>query len=601
MTTTPVPWRTAFGMCAVAGRSGLLAQGGLVIVQALLPVLGLFAMQWLVDAVAKGMSGAEPSDVAFVHATTAVAIAAAVALCGSLARGVAAVVAETHGRQLADACSSRMQEHAAQLDLGEYDRASFHDLLHRAGTEASQRPVRLVQDLVALATALVSLVAMAFLLARIERWLPLVVGAAAVPIAWARARSARLRFQWHEQHPQPQREVGYLGALLTDRATAKDLRALGLQGLFARRLLTLRASLRASLTALAVGRSRDELLVHTIASLGLFGAYLYLGHTALAGGLSIGGLVLHAQAAQRAQNSVRDLLGAFAAVGEDRMFLRPLVEFLALRPRLVATPPVAEPPPGPVAIAARAVGFRYPDSTRDALRDVSFTLAAGERVAIVGQNGSGKSTLVKLLCRLYDPTTGALSVGGIELPHLQPERWRQRLAVLLQDATSFELTLRENLRLGRPDHGEHVDGDADDAALWPALEVVGLADRVRQLPLGLATPLSRRLPGGIELSGGEQRRLVLARALAQPADVLLLDEPFALLDGAAATNLAAELAARSRTQTIVVVDHRVAAVRWVDRVLLLDSGSLVATGPPATLATDARFRALFPDWSGTDC
>ena len=599
MTALPVPWRTAFGLCALAGRSGLVAQGGLVIVQALLPVVGLFAMQWLVDAVARGLAGAEPADVAFLHATTAVAIAAAVALCGSLARSVAAVVAETHGRQLADACASRMQEHAASLDLGEYDRASFHDLLHRAGAEASQRPVRLVQDLAALATALVSFVAMAILLASVEIWLPLVVGVAAVPIAWARARAARLRFQWHEQHPQPQREVGYLGAVLTGRACAKDLRALGLQQLFAERLSRLRSGLRASLRELAVGRSRDELFVHTIASLGLFGAYLYLGHTALLGGsMTIGGLVLHAQAAQRAQSSVRDVLGAFAAVGENRMFLRPLVEFLAMRPRLVASAPVGELPPGPVAIAARAVGFRYPDTTRDALCSVSFTFAPGERIAIVGQNGSGKSTLVKLLCRLYDPTTGSLSVGGIELPHVHPERWRQRLAVLLQDATSFELTLRENLRLGHRDAGSACsDANAADAALWPALEVVGLADRIRQLPHGLATPLSRRVPDGIELSGGEQRRLVLARALAQPADVLLLDEPFALLDGAAATRLAAELAARSRTQTIVVVDHRVAAVRWVDRVLLLDAGAVVASGPPAALAAnEARFRALFPDW-----
>src|SRR5262245_65309788 len=105
-TGRPVPWRTAFGLCALAGRSGLLAQGGLVLVQALLPVLGLFAMQWLVDAVAKGLSGAETTDVAFGHAASAVAIAAAVALCGSLARGVAAVVAENHGRQLADASAA---------------------------------------------------------------------------------------------------------------------------------------------------------------------------------------------------------------------------------------------------------------------------------------------------------------------------------------------------------------------------------------------------------------------------------------------------------------------------------------------------------------
>ncbi|HEX6811631.1 MAG TPA: ABC transporter ATP-binding protein [Planctomycetota bacterium] len=588
-----MPWRKVLRLCALAGRAGLAAGFALVLAQALLPVLGLFAMQWLVDAVAGGISGAVPADRALSDATTAVAIAAGVALCGSVARSASAVVTETHGRQLADACAARMQEHTARLDLAEFDRASFHDLLHRAGTEASQRPVRLTQDLMALGTAFVSLGAMAVLLARIELWLPLVVGALAVPIAWARARHARLRFEWHERHPQQQREVGYLGSVLTGRATAKDLRALGLQRLFAERLASLRTNLRSSLRALALGRSRDELFVHTLASLGLFGAYLYLGHTALAGALTIGGLVLHAQAAQRAQSSVRDLLGAFAAVGEDRMFLRPLVEFLALEPRLVAAQPVVEPRPGPVEIAARGLGFRYPESSRDALCSVSFTFAPGERIAIVGPNGSGKSTLVKLLCRLYDPTTGSLSVGGIELPHLQPERWRERLAVLLQDATSFELTLRENLRLGH----QAVADDAGDAALWQALAVVGLEQRFRELPQGLGTPLSRRLPGGIELSGGEQRRLVLARALAQPADVLLLDEPFAQLDGAAAAQLAAELAARSRAQTIVVVDHRVAAVRWVDRVLLLDAGALVASGRPAELAArEPRFRALFPDW-----
>src|SRR5688572_33109760 len=124
---TPVPWRTALRLCALAGRTGLLVGFGLVLVQALLPVLGLFAMQWLVDAVARGISGAEPVDQALAHATTAVAIAAGTALCGSIARSASAVVTETHGRQLADACAAEMQEHTARLDLAEFDRASFHD------------------------------------------------------------------------------------------------------------------------------------------------------------------------------------------------------------------------------------------------------------------------------------------------------------------------------------------------------------------------------------------------------------------------------------------------------------------------------------------
>jgi len=132
--------------------------------------------------------------------------------------------------------------------------------------------------------------------------------------------------------------------------------------------------------------------------------------------------------------------------------------------------------------------------------------------------------------------------------------------------------------------------------LWRALAMVSLEARVRALPLGLATPLSRRLPGGVEWSGGELRRLLLARTLAQPADLLVLDEPFAQLDGIVAEQVAADLRQRPRDQTIVVVDHRSAALRCVDRVILLEAGRIVAVGTPAELrAGEARFRALFPD------
>ncbi|HEX5050941.1 MAG TPA: ABC transporter ATP-binding protein [Planctomycetota bacterium] len=586
----PLTLREALAIACLAGRAPLALQLGFVLAQGLLPLLGLFAMQWLVDAVADGLAGRAAGAAAMSRVTGAVVLAAAVALVGNLLRSAATFAGEVHGRRLADAGSARLQEHAARLDLAEYDRAAFHDLLLRAGNEAGVRPVRLVQDLAAFGTALVSLAAMGTVLARVEPWLPLLVGAAAAPIAWARTRHARLRFAWQEAHTGEQRDVGYLGAVLTGRATAKDVRALRLEATFGGRLEALRAVLRRSLARLAAGRARDELLVHTLASLGLFGAYLYLGHTALAGGMTIGGLVLHAQAVQRAQNGVRDGLGAVAAIREDRLFLAPFAALLARAPAIVALPPALEPPAGALAIAARAVGFAYPDTDCSVLHELAFELAPGERVAFVGANGSGKSTLVKLLCRLYDPTTGALHAAGTDLRHFEPRRWRERVAVLLQDQNAFELSLRDNLRLG---HAHAVDDDT----LWRALEVAGLAERVRALPAALDTPLSRRQRGGVELSGGELRRLVLARALAQPAGLLLLDEPFALLDGIGAEALARELANRSREQTVVVVDHRVAAVRWVDRAFVLAGGRVLASGAPAVLARDEpRFAELFPDW-----
>lgn len=561
-----------------------------MLVLGILPLFGLLAMQWLVDAVASGLAGKVDSAAAFDDAAFAIAVAAAVALSGNLLRAVQAVLTETHGRRLADACAGRLQEHTATLDLVQFDRPAFHDLLHRAGAEAATRPVRFVQDAAALGTATVSLLAMSGVLARVAIWLPFVVAAAAIPTAWARRRHARLRYRWQEEATVDQREVGYLAGVLTARSTAKEVRALGLLPAMRERLRAVRAGLRTSLHRLALQRARDDVLVHTVAGVALFGAYLYLGHVALAGGLTIGGLVLHAQAVQRAQNGVRDLLGALGGVAEDRLFLRPCVDFLALRPAIAPVAPAVVLPRGTVRFAAENVGFRYPDSPRDALAGITFAVERGERLAIVGPNGSGKSTLVKLLCRLYDPTTGALRVDRVDLRQTDPESWRRRVAVLFQDANSFELTLGENLRLG------HHALAVDEAALWQALAAVGLEQRVRELPGGLATPLSRRLRGGVDWSGGEQRRLLLARALAQPSDVLLLDEPWALLDGVVAETLAAQLTAAARQRTVVVVDHRPAAVRWADRVLLLDQGRLIAQGRPDELAArEPLFRSLFPD------
>ena len=586
----PVPWRTLRPLLELAGRRPLLWQLGLALLQAVLPVAGLLAMQGLIDAVAEGVAGRVAAATAQARATTAIAIAAGVGFTGGLLRSLSAVATEHHGRRLTDAALAQLQRHSAALDLAEFDRPAFHDLLQRAGSEASTRPVRLVQDGIALAVAALSLLAMASLLGRVALWLPVLVAGTALPLAWQRAAEARHRFRWQREHTAGQRDLGYLGAVLTGRASGKDVRSLGLAAPFGERLERLRHGLRQSLAALARRRSRAELLVHTVASGGLFAAYWVLADQALLGGLGLGALVLQAQAAQRTQNAVRDLLAARAAVGEHRLFLRPVVDLLALQPRLVPTPPPGlPPPPGPVAITASELTFAYPDAAAPVLQAVSFTIAAGERIAIVGRNGAGKSTLLKLLLRLYDPVRGAITIGGTPLPALAPDRWRRACSVLWQDAALFELTVRENLQLGGGDE------TSDEAALWQSLSAVGLAERVRALPHGLDTRCSRRHPDGVDWSPGEARRLLLARALLPTTGLLLLDEPFAALDGEAAAALQAQLSARPRTQTVVLVDHRGPAVSWVDRVLLFDGGRLLAAGTPAELAAhDREFQRLFP-------
>ena len=582
----PASWPEALAQCTLAGRWPLFWLALLAVVQALLPVVGLLAMMQLVDAVADGLAGRVAVEDATRAALIATGFAAGVAFAAGLLRSIAAVASETHGRLLGDAGVQQLQHHAAGLDLAEFDRPAFHDALQRAGAEAGQRPVRLTQDLIAVLVALLSLLAMSVLLLQVELWLPLLVAATAAPIAWVRRRHAQKRFEWHRGHVVEQRQVGYLGAALTGRATAKDVRVLGLRIPFGGILRGLRDKLRSGLFGLAVRRSRDELLAHTLASAGLFGAYVYLAYDALAGGMTLGGLVLHAQAAQRTQNAIRDLLAGTAGLHEHRLFLRPLIYFLQLRPGLSGSrrPEVRTAP----AFELEHVHFAYPEMPREALHDVSLRIAPGERVAIVGSNGSGKSTLVKLLCRLYDPTAGVIRVDGAALAEMDPGHWQVRLAVLLQDAAAFELPLRQNLLTPH--------GDAAEDHVWDALAIVGLDERVRALPQGLDTLWSRRMQDGVDWSVGEARRLVLARALAQREHALLLDEPFAALDGKTAVRVAEHLSGRDRSQTVILVDHRGVALRCVDRVIWLEQGRVAMAGTPAELRSDPRFAAQFPDW-----
>lgn len=559
-------WDFAWQLVAVGGRRRLAALLGLAVGQALLPLAGLVALQRLIDAVARGVAGQQPHDRALADATSAVAVAAGVACLGSVLRSLAAVASENHGRELGDAATRRVQAHAASVPQAAYDQPGFHDLLLRAGAEAGQRPVRLVQDAIAAVVAGVGLLAMVAVLAGASWWLPGMVAAAALPMAWVRRRHADQRARWQARHAGDQRDVGYAGAVLAGRSASKEVRSLDLAGFWLVRLDALRAGLRQSLAALARQRARDELAVQTLASAGLFVAYVVLARDALLGGLTVGGLVLQAQAAQRAQSGLRDALAALAGVHEHRLFLGPVAEFLALPPA-GANSPNATPPPGPFAVAFADVCFGYAETRRPALAGLAFTLRAGERIAVTGPNGSGKSTLVKLLCGLYAPSSGCVRVGDVDLAAIAPAAWQLRVATLLQDAQVFELSVRDNLRFDRP---------LDDDALWRALALVGLDERVRALPEGLATMCSRRHVGGVEWSAGEARRLLLARALLRPADLIVLDEPFDGVDPATAACLAAVLRDHRPQAIVVVVDHRPEALQFADRVLALADGRLVA-------------------------
>jgi ATP-binding cassette subfamily B protein len=262
----------------------------------------------------------------------------------------------------------------------------------------------------------------------------------------------------------------------------------------------------------------------------------------------------------------------------------------------IAVPPTDGTAAAPSAIRRgielRHVRFRYPESSRDVLRDVSFALPAGRVTALVGANGAGKSTLVKLLARMYDPTGGVILLDGVPFPEYGLEDLRSMVAVVYQDFARFALTLRENIAVGGA-------SGMSRAGVEVAGEWAGVNETVGSLPQGYDTELTKKFEGGVELSGGEWQKVALARGYIRDAALVILDEPTAALDADAEYRLFERFRELVRGRTALIICHRFSTVRMADQIVVLEDGRVLETGSHEELiARGGRYAQLFDMQAG---
>jgi ATP-binding cassette subfamily B protein len=238
-------------------------------------------------------------------------------------------------------------------------------------------------------------------------------------------------------------------------------------------------------------------------------------------------------------------------------------------------------------LSVQGVGFTYPDTSRPVLSGVTIEVAAGERLALVGPTGAGKSTLAKLMARMYDPTEGSVSFGGIDLRDATLASLRERVVVVPQEGFLFGGSIRENVRLARP--------TATDEEVTAALEAIGVAERFAAFPDGLDTEVRER---GSRLSAGERQLVSLARAALVDPAVLVLDEATSNLDPGTEAVVERALERLMEGRTVIVVAHRLSTVRRADRIAVVEAGRLAELGTHDELvAAGGHYARLADAWA----
>jgi ATP-binding cassette subfamily B protein len=311
---------------------------------------------------------------------------------------------------------------------------------------------------------------------------------------------------------------------------------------------------------------------------------------AVNGSLSIGDLAFLAGSFRQLRSLLEGILTRFTSVSQGAIYLKDLFEFFEIQPRIVRSPqPRAFPHPIREGFRFENVGFRYGDSDRWVNRHLTFTLKQGEKLALVGENGAGKTTLIKLLARLYDPTEGRILLDGVDLKEYDPEDLRSQIGIIFQDYLRYQMmTVAQNIAVGNIPEKEDrplIVSSAQQSLAHPLIE---------RLPQQYDQLLGRRIPQGVELSGGEWQKIALARAYMRDAQLLILDEPTSALDARAEYEVFQRFADLTKGKTAILISHRFSTVRMADRILVLDKGEMIEIGShEELLEKEGRYAELF--------
>jgi ATP-binding cassette, subfamily B, bacterial len=568
------------------------------LVRAGIPVATLWVAKLIVDEV---IAAAARGGSDLGRLWSLVAVEFGIVVAGELLARASALVEGLLGDLFSNRMSVRLMEHAAALDLTQFEDPTFYDHLERARRHTTGR-IALLAQLLGIGQDLLTLASLGTALAVYNAWLLALLAAAVVPSFFGEARFAMLMYSLSWRRTPERRQLDYMRYVGASDETAKEVQLFGLAPWLIDRFRALSARFYDENKRLAIRRAIVGAALTLIGSGGYYAAYVVILMHAVRGSITIGTLTFLAASFDRSRGLIQRLLLSASDIYEQSLYLRDLFAFFAIQPTITSQPGA---PPVPRSIREgfvfADVGFKYPGSDRWAVRGVNLEIRPGERIALVGENGAGKTTLAKLLARLYDPTEGRILLDGVDLREYDLASLRRAIGVIFQDFVRYDMRFDENVGVGEiaevreylddgargypPQAGGSGSGTRDRAngalpppSLVKAAEESLAASLLPRLPAGYAQMLGRRFDAGVDLSGGEWQKIALARAYMRDAQLLILDEPTAALDARAEYEVFLRFAQLMAGRMAMLISHRFSTVRMADRIVVLRDGQTVEEG-----------------------
>lgn len=484
--------------------------------------------------------------------------------------------------------SVEMIQHAATLDLYQFENPDFYDKMERARRQTVNRSV-LMSMVLEQVQDFISIIFLGAGIIFFNAWLILILAIAVIPNFMGEAFFNAKQFSLTRSWTPERRELDYFRYLGVSYESAKEIKVFSLKDFVSRRFKVLADRYYEENKKIAVKRAWVGAGLSLIGTAAYYGAYVFILIQTLEQTITVGTLTFLAGSFSKMRGMLQAFTVRINRIADRALYLQDLFDFFAIKPKIHTDKKALEMPfEIKKGVRFENVSFKYEGSEKYAVRNLNFEIAAGEKLALVGENGAGKTTVVKLLARLYDPSEGRILIDGVDIREIRLSSLRKAVGIIFQDYQKLQMSAYENIAVGNIDELENRSKIEKAAEKSLATEVID------QLEGGYEQILGKRFKSGVELSGGQWQKIAIARAYMRDSHILILDEPTSALDARAEHQVFQRFSELIEDKIAVLISHRFSTVRMADKILFLENGQKLEYGAHQDLLDkNGKYAELF--------